>query len=73
MAIPHAEHGRIQNKLGLIAKFLAFEIAFGKNGVVWIDQTGSNTSHILMVSNCIKAVRENLPDEVIETICKVRK
>lgn len=50
---------------------MKFEIAFGKNGWVWIQS--NNEENLMIIINALKLVSENSEEEVFQTMLSMLK
>lgn len=57
------KHPLLEGKLAMIAKYMKFEVAFGKNGYVWIKTPSLSTTIILY--NVAKQILAGARDELI--------
>lgn len=47
LAVPRYRHGRLVDRLGEIGKLTKFEVAFGKNGIIWVNSANHRTTVLL--------------------------
>lgn len=54
IAAPRYKHSLVENKLELIAKYMKFEICFGKNGMIWVKT--QSLSSMVVLYNAISQI-----------------
>jgi exosome complex RNA-binding protein Rrp4 len=51
---PRYKHSLVENKLELIAKYMKFEVCFGKNGMIWVNT--QSLSSMVVLYNVINQI-----------------